>query len=166
MNVAIVGGSIAGCAAAIELVRAGHAVTIYERSKGALQGRGAGIGTPTRTLEKLVARDLTGSDMPRFVASDHPLAGRTSEREPLGHIALTLPLDMALCNWGDLFRELRHRVPDEAYRSGLGVDSVSTDDPQRPVLQLDDGAEHPADLVLFASRPDRAHGRARVRAER
>ncbi len=150
MNVAIVGGSIAGCAAAIELIRAGHAVTIYERSKGALQGRGAGIGTPTRTLETLVARDLTGSDMPRLVASDHPLAGRTSEREPLGHIALTLPLDMALCNWGDLFSELRHRVPDEAYRSGLGVDSVSTDDPQRPVLQLDDGAEHPADLVLFA----------------
>ena len=150
MNVAIVGGSIAGCSAAIELIRAGHAVTIYERSKGTLQGRGAGIGTPTRTLEKLVGRDLTGSDMPRFVASDHPLAGRTSEAEPLGHVALTLPLDMALCNWGDLFRALRRRVPDEAYRSGLGVDSVSTRDPLRPVLQLHDGAEHPVDLVLFA----------------
>ena len=150
MRVGIVGGSIVGCAAAIERIRSGHAVTVYERSKGTLQGRGAGIGTPTETLETLVARDLTGSDMPRFVASDHPLAGRTSEREPLGHIALTLPLDMALCNWGDLFRALRRRVPDEAYRSGLGVDSVSTKDPQRPVLHLDDGSEHPTDLVLFA----------------
>jgi 2-polyprenyl-6-methoxyphenol hydroxylase-like FAD-dependent oxidoreductase len=150
MRVGIVGGSIAGCAAAIELSRAGHSVTVYERSNGALRGRGAGIGTPTGTLQKLLDRDLAGPDLPRLVASDHPLAGRTTEDDVLGHVALTLPLAMALCNWGDLFGALRSRVPDESYRSGLGVDGVSVADPLRPVLQLDDGAEHPADLVLFA----------------
>lgn len=46
LNVAIIGGSIAGCAAAIALRRVGCEVTVYERSRGTLEDRGAGIGMP------------------------------------------------------------------------------------------------------------------------
>ena len=40
LKVGIVGGSIAGCSAAILMSRAGHDVTVFERSRGVLQGRG------------------------------------------------------------------------------------------------------------------------------
>lgn len=76
MRVGIVGGSIAGCTAAAVLVRRGHDVTLFERSRGGLRGRGAGIGTPVSTLDSLAARDLVDADMPRFLAAEHPLVGR------------------------------------------------------------------------------------------
>ena len=44
LQIAVVGGSIAGCCAAVELTRAGHHAEIFERSGGALVGQGAGIG--------------------------------------------------------------------------------------------------------------------------
>jgi 2-polyprenyl-6-methoxyphenol hydroxylase-like FAD-dependent oxidoreductase len=150
MEIAIVGGSIAGCAAAIELIRGGHRVTVFERSTGTLEGRGAGIGTPTGTLQQLVERDLVDADMPRFVVSGHPLGGRTTAEERLGRTALTLPLDMALCNWGDLYRQLRRRVPEESCRPGCAATDVLPGGASRPVLQLEGGGDHPADLILFA----------------
>jgi NADPH-dependent glutamate synthase beta subunit-like oxidoreductase len=48
LRVGIVGGSIAGCAAAVALMRAGNSVTLFERSPDTLVGRGAGIGTQLR----------------------------------------------------------------------------------------------------------------------
>lgn len=56
MNVGIVGGSLAGCAAAIALRRAGCEVSVYERSRGALEDRGAGIGMPLALLRTLIGR--------------------------------------------------------------------------------------------------------------
>ena len=47
LRIGVVGGSISGCAAAIEMSRAGYEVTVFERSAKALKGRGAGIGTPS-----------------------------------------------------------------------------------------------------------------------
>ena len=35
-RIAVVGGSVAGCAVAVELSRAGHEVTVFERSATAL----------------------------------------------------------------------------------------------------------------------------------
>ena len=54
-RVAVIGGSIAGCAAAIALRRAGCEVTVFERSQGALRARGAGIIVPRPLLAQLTA---------------------------------------------------------------------------------------------------------------
>ena len=43
LRVAIAGGAIAGCTVAVELGRLGCAVTVFERSSGRLEARGAGI---------------------------------------------------------------------------------------------------------------------------
>ena len=56
LNIAIVGGSIAGCSAAIALLRAGHQVTVFERSLQPLSDRGAGIVIPMALLQKLKQR--------------------------------------------------------------------------------------------------------------
>lgn len=40
-RIAVVGGSVAGCAVAVELSRAGHEVKVFERSATALASQGA-----------------------------------------------------------------------------------------------------------------------------
>jgi 2-polyprenyl-6-methoxyphenol hydroxylase-like FAD-dependent oxidoreductase len=149
LRVGVVGGSIAGCAAAIELSRIGCDVAVFERSRGTLTGRGAGIGTPTSTFDLLVERDLIDADMPRSTVSRHPFVGSSDVAGPTGQAALVLPLDMALVNWGDLFGNLRKRVPDHAYRSGVGVVGLGAGGDGR-ALELDDGSRYEADLVVFA----------------
>ena len=58
LDIAIVGGSIAGSTAAIELSRLGCAVTVFERSGEELKDRGAGIGVPTSVIDTFIARGL------------------------------------------------------------------------------------------------------------
>ena len=58
MRVGIIGGSVAGCATAALLHRAGHDVTVFERSESDLVSRGAGIGTPTAVWQDMTARGL------------------------------------------------------------------------------------------------------------
>lgn len=149
MRVGVVGGSIAGCSAAIELGRAGHEVTVFERSRGGLEGRGAGIGTPTGTFDALVSRDLIDEDTPRFQVTGHPLVGRRNAADRFGRRAVTLPLDMALLNWGDLWRQLRSRVPDAAYVEGRTVTGIERS-PERTEISWQGGGRDTYDLVLFA----------------
>ncbi len=72
VKVAVVGGSIAGCAAAIALQRIGCEVTVYERSTGQLVDRGEGLGIPLSLLQTLVARDLVDADMVYFRSDEVP----------------------------------------------------------------------------------------------
>jgi len=148
MRIGIVGGSIAGCSAAIELGRAGHDVTIAERSRGGLKGRGAGIGTPMETFRTLIERDLIDASTPAFIVSDHLFVGRTTDEDRIGHTALTLPLDMALLNWGDLWGQLRKRVPDGVYIEGREV-TAATNAGDGVALTTSDGSRETYDLVLF-----------------
>jgi len=150
LHIGIVGGSIAGCAAAIALSRAGHRISVFERSSRELVGRGAGIGTPTTLFDKLVAKGYLDADLPRFEAAGYPMASRSRAAPRYGHIALTLPLEMTLVNWGDLYRNLRKRVPDALYRIGVGVTEVGFLDDSRVELVSSDGLRTNFDLVLFA----------------
>jgi 2-polyprenyl-6-methoxyphenol hydroxylase-like FAD-dependent oxidoreductase len=124
-------------------------VTVIERSIGGLKGRGAGIGTPIDTFETLVSRDLIGEKTPRFVVSDHRLVSRRDANDRYGHRALTLPLSMALLNWGDLWSELRARVPDSAYVEGRTITGASQVG-REVVVSGAAGWSDTYDLVLFA----------------
>src|SRR5690349_4833790 len=64
MRVGIIGGSIAGCATAALLHRAGHDVTVFERSESDLVSRGAGIVTATAAWQDMVARGLLDGTLP------------------------------------------------------------------------------------------------------
>ena len=150
LRVGIVGGSISGCAAAIELSRAGHEVTIFERSEGELKGRGAGIGTPVSMLQTLIERDLLDADFPYFTSSEMPFLGRKSDDDHLGHTAWVMPISLALLNWSDLYGNLRRRVPDSIYHAGCAVSSVKMVDGETALLQLEDGRDFIFDLVIFA----------------
>jgi 2-polyprenyl-6-methoxyphenol hydroxylase-like FAD-dependent oxidoreductase len=81
LDVAVVGGSVAGCSAAALLDRAGHDVHVYERSRGGLVGRGGGIATPTPVLASLIEQDLLDRDFPHLTGTSMPL-GPTSSARP------------------------------------------------------------------------------------
>ena len=72
-------------------------------------------------LNALIERDLLDADFPYFALADMPLTVRTSADDRLGHTAWVLPVSLALLNWGDLYRNLRKRVPDESYPRGMHV---------------------------------------------
>lgn len=150
LKVGIIGGSIAGCSAAILMSRAGHDVTVFERSRGALQGRGGGIATPTATFRSLIEEDIIDQDFPHTMATEMPFIGRTSPNDRLGHVAWSLPIDLACFHWGTLWDNLRKRVADQKYLSGQNVTQVLMQDSETVVLLLDDGSQYIFDLVLSA----------------
>jgi 2-polyprenyl-6-methoxyphenol hydroxylase-like FAD-dependent oxidoreductase len=85
IRVAVVGGSIAGCAVAVELTRAGYAVRVFERARGPLVGQGAGIGTRMATFWSLVARDLLHANLPYCHAPTSRLIVRGPPEVRRGH---------------------------------------------------------------------------------
>ncbi|MGH8517514.1 MAG: NAD-binding protein, partial [Panacagrimonas sp.] len=116
-RVGIVGGSIAGCAAAIELGRLGCEVTLFERTGETLKDRGAGIGVPRSVVETLKARDLIDRDTAFFRSDVFTRLWRTPTESRYGYLAWDQPIFLSLVNWGQLYRNLRRRVPDPVYRT-------------------------------------------------
>jgi 2-polyprenyl-6-methoxyphenol hydroxylase-like FAD-dependent oxidoreductase len=130
--------------------RAGHDVTVFERSRGALQGRGGGIATPTATFKSLIEEDIIDESFPHTMATEMPFVGRTSPQDRLGHVAWSLPIDLACFHWGTLWENLRKRVPDQRYLSGRNITQIQMQDAETAILELEDGSTHSFDLVLSA----------------
>src|SRR5215471_17480850 len=128
LNVAIVGGSLAGCAAAIALRRAGCAVTVYERSRGKLEDRGAGIGIPFALLHTLIERDFVDAGMAHFHITKAPFVLRADAEAGVrvrGRLLWEQPVAAAVTNWGIVYRHLRSRIPDAIYHQGQEVTAIS-----------------------------------------
>ena len=120
-SVAVAGGSIAGCAAAVALARAGCEVSVFERSTH-LQDRGSGIATPIALRDELIEAGYLSGDYEtcRFAHRRWVIDDGT----PHGRLLWTQRSEAATNNWGNLWRSLRHQVPDEIYRSGVSVTSI------------------------------------------
>src|ERR1700734_818396 len=123
MKVGIIGGSIAGCATAALLHRAGHDVTVFERSESGLVSRGAGILMVTASWQEMTARGLLDGTVPacragysRFVTR----AAGTGRQRWLGDVQMS----SMLFNWAHLYQSLRRRVPDGLYRGGASVGRI------------------------------------------
>lgn len=150
LNIAIVGGSIAGCSAAIMLGREGHRLSVFERSTGRLVGRGGGIATPGPVIESLIERDVIDADFPHLSASEMPFIIRTPEHERLGYSPWQTRIDLRAFHWSALWNNLRKRVPDESYHSGYEVVNARARGAETVTLQFKDGSDAAFDLVVFA----------------
>ncbi|MFY0512225.1 hypothetical protein ACOMD4_17830 [Streptomyces anulatus] len=64
LRIGVIGGSIAGCAAAVAGSRAGADVTVYERSEAELQDRGFGIVIPPQLHAELLGSGYLDAAMP------------------------------------------------------------------------------------------------------
>ena len=149
LRVGIVGGSIAGCAAAIELGRLDCEVMLFERTGEALKDRGAGIGMPRSVVETLVARDLIDRDTAFFRSDVFTRLWRTPAESRYGYMAWDQPIFLSLVNWGQLYRNLRRRVPDTVYRTHQTVSRLVSDR-QGAIIELASGEQHAFDFCVCA----------------
>ncbi len=149
LDIAIVGGSIAGCSAAILLTRAGHDVHVYERSQGGLVGRGGGIGTPRSVLDSLMEQDIVDDDLPHLNPPLVPLLVRTAAAPRQGHSTWQMPGGLAVFHWTSLWRSLRRRVPDDRYHQAAHVVDAVDASTGRVELTFNDGSTTDADLVVW-----------------
>lgn len=150
LKIGIVGGSIAGCSAAILLSRAGHNVDVYERSIGTLVGRGGGIATTSAVLNSLIEQDIIDADFPNFLTTTMPFTGKRSVTDRYGYTPWSLPLDLRAFHWSTLWNNLRKRVPDANYHQGMRVVGAQMRDKTLVQLQFENGSTEKFDLVLFA----------------
>jgi 2-polyprenyl-6-methoxyphenol hydroxylase-like FAD-dependent oxidoreductase len=115
---AVVGGSIAGCAAAIACGHAGLPVDVYERSGGDLAERGFGITMPVALLAQLVEADYLDASMPVHVGVDRTWVVRDPSRPYEERELFRARTPIVACSWNLVWRSLRSRVPDAAYHAG------------------------------------------------
>jgi len=148
VRVGIIGGSIAGCATAALLHRAGHEVIVFERSESGLVSRGAGIGTPTTVWQDMMARGLIDETLPAFRADYFRYVTRgsgTGQQRWLGDIHYST----RAFNWAHLYQGLRRGVPDELYRGASAVELIEAR-PDGTTLHLRPGGSADFDLVVCA----------------
>jgi 2-polyprenyl-6-methoxyphenol hydroxylase-like FAD-dependent oxidoreductase len=101
-------------------------------------------------LDALVERDLIGADLRRFDAGAMRWVGRdagSSSGRLLGSDPPRSP--MGTLTWGDLYTQLRRRVPPGVSASGSTVVEVEVAEP-RPRLRLTDGSRREYDVVVCA----------------
>ena len=146
-RVGVIGGSIAGCSAALALGRLGCDVQIYERSSGALRDRGSGIAIPIPLRNELIAAGYLPAEYP----SCEPTARWwvVDDGSSSGQIRWEQPSLAATNNWGVLWRSLRARVEDARYHDGSEVEAVDQDD-DGAVISFADGSSERFDVVLGA----------------
>ena len=146
-KVAIVGGSIAGCSAAIALGHLGCEVHIFERSSSALRDRGSGIAIPIALRDTLIAGGYLPADYPSIVPSVRRwvVADGTATGKELWVQASAA----ALSNWGVLWRSLRANIGDAEYRDGIHIDAVETTS-SGAAVHFEDGSSEQFDVVFGA----------------
>jgi len=148
MRVGIIGGSIAGCATAALLHRAGHDVIVFERSESDLVSRGAGIATLTAAWQDMMAHGLIDAALPACRADYFRFVTRgsgTGQQRWLGDVQM----GFTLLNWAHLYQCFRRCVPDDLYRRASTVELVEAR-PQGTTLHLRPGGSLDFDFVLCA----------------
>ncbi|WP_436739570.1 FAD-dependent monooxygenase [Streptomyces sp. BBFR102] len=125
-SVAVIGGSIAGCAAAVVLHRAGaRRVVVHERATAELADRGVGVAVHTERCAELLAAGLLDEAVPW-----EPMRVRhwyvRDGSSALGRVVGSQPLPFRAYGWGHLWQALRARVPREVeFRTGSVVRAIA-----------------------------------------
>ena len=138
-NILVVGGSLGGLLAANVLSRAGHAVTVLERSSEPLDGRGAGIVTHSGLLQALREAGVTVDDS---------LGVQVHERVVLeadGTVAARSRYAQVLTSWGRLHALLSLALPAGCLR--MAVEGVEQDE-GGVRIRCANGAVLSADLLV------------------
>jgi 2-polyprenyl-6-methoxyphenol hydroxylase-like FAD-dependent oxidoreductase len=143
----VVGGSIGGLAAAVTLLRQGADVHVFERSPGAPDGQGAGLGVDLDVLRHLLA-----TERPELASIQLTRRHVLSEREEVME-----PASLPVTHYELLRRCLREKLPDERYHPGSALAAIEQHEGGVRAL-LDDGRVEAGDLLVCA---DGYHARSR-----
>jgi 2-polyprenyl-6-methoxyphenol hydroxylase-like FAD-dependent oxidoreductase len=126
VRIGVVGGSISGCAVGALLSRAGHDVTVLERSSGPLHDRGAGVIITGSSLARMHESGLVDPRMPALAVVARRFARCASDRAGASVICeLDFPGGAFALNWGVLWRHLRDGVSNERYWTGCAASRLT-----------------------------------------
>ena len=142
-RVIVAGGSIAGLFAGALLRREGFTVDVFERSREALESRGAGIASHPELFEAL---EHAGAGVDDNVGVE--IAGRivlARDGTPIGEH----PLPQIMMSWDRLYRMLRAVFPDDHYHTGRTVAGFDQDD-DGVTVYVTDGEHERADWLIGA----------------
>src|SRR5579871_3937028 len=119
LKILIAGGSLGGLFAAVLLHAAGHEVTIFERSRHGLEGRGAGLIGQREIFAIL-----------RAIGCEHVARIGVIARERIildqsGRIAERHETSLMQLSWDILFQSFRERLPDRNYLEGRDAVAAS-----------------------------------------
>lgn len=150
MKIGIVGGSVAGCAVAILLTRAGADVTILERSSGPLIARGAGIILSDPIVQQCIELDLFDTDIPRLPTNLRSFYIKDSADPKYGHKIWQQIFNGCSFNWRDVFYNLRKRISNnDCYQSGAEVCDLQENDGGYRVETVN-GKRYQFDMIIAA----------------
>ncbi|MSW86255.1 MAG: monooxygenase [Actinobacteria bacterium] len=143
LTVAIIGGSVAGLTAAIELRSLGCHVEVFERSATEMKSRGGGIVLQQNvidwfsgTLGLPIDQVSTRTDFLRYFDRDSKVV---SNRTKVWHNT----------SWSTLHRTLLAAFGNDNYRTGAVAVDIEQDE-YEAVVTFEDGSICSADLVIFA----------------
>jgi 2-polyprenyl-6-methoxyphenol hydroxylase-like FAD-dependent oxidoreductase len=139
----VVGGSIAGLAAANLLLRSGWQVDIYERVNVELAGRGAGIVTHADLFSALREAGIPADPNIGIAVRNRRMFARD------GRCEAEIDFPQVLTSWDCIYQKLRSTIPDAHYHRGRAVVRLSQDDAGVTVYFADGGIERAA-LVIGA----------------
>ncbi|HSA51883.1 MAG TPA: FAD-dependent monooxygenase [Yinghuangia sp.] len=147
-SVAIVGGSIGGCAAAMAAVQAGaERVEVFERSGNRLEEWGMGLAVNQARYEELAAAGYLDDDIPFVRFRRRRWVVREGD-DPLGRELGVQDFAFRGYTWSVLWRELRRRVSGRAvYHPGTTIqEAANTGNAAEVTFQ--DGSSRSFDLVI------------------
>jgi 2-polyprenyl-6-methoxyphenol hydroxylase-like FAD-dependent oxidoreductase len=138
----VVGGSMSGLFAALMLRRAGWDVTVIERVKTELAGRGAGIVAQPELLARLRALGLETDDLGVHIS-------RRTILGPAGQPTEDYECHQTTTAWERLYRVLRDALPAELYRRDCALTGFEQGD-DGVVATFSGGETMTADLLIGA----------------
>lgn len=139
----VIGGSVGGLFAANLLRTIGWEVAVFERARGDLAGRGAGLG---------IHEELFAVMRRIGIRADESIGVEVRSRIALdrsGNVVCELPLRGIASAWDRIYRALRNALPAQCYRPGMQLDGFAQDG--RSVTALfADGSHAEGDLLIGA----------------
>lgn len=138
----VIGGSMSGLLAGLQLRERGWEVDIFERVESELSGRGAGIVAQPELIAILEAMRLDTRDLGVEIKTRQIL-------DATGRLVGRLDCPQVLTAWERVFRVLRAAFPSERYHRGIGLKGFAQTDAS-VVAHLTDGRGVEADLLVGA----------------
>ena len=138
----VIGGSMSGLFAGLQLLARGFAVDIFERAEGELSGRGAGIVAQPNVPKAMEALGISTADLGVEMTTRKIL-------DVEGRLVVEARCPQTLTAWERLYRILRDAFPAAQYHRGVGLKGFEQD-AGAVTAHFADGRSVTADLLVGA----------------
>lgn len=148
MKIAIIGGSIAGCALAL-LLKDRFDIRVFERSKD-LKSRGAGITMSKELFQTLLSKDMIDKETISHSSTSRSFYCQSPSKPDYGNCLWHQNISLVSLHWDTLFSNLRKRLPDNLYINESKIIEVKLKDGCLGEITFESGETEEFDLIVFA----------------